>query len=139
MLAIDERNEQFAPAIARPSAIAFLPFADNPNLSMIRVERRVLVRAFPTRIERPELLPTVRASSHTDNLRQGVDLEVAGAGAVGDQMILMLALIQMDAIDLLWEEIDRWGAEELEVGRANCRLDGRIVTIQQDYHFKLAL
>lgn len=67
---------------------------------------------------------------------QGVNLEVHRPGTVGDHMVFVDPLGQVNAVHPLGKQVDRRGAERYELRRANAAFQTRLMAVEQHDQFQ---
>ena len=97
---VDERKEDLASCIRRTQALETLAERGEARLPVGGEVSRVLRDDGAIRrcVEGTKLAPSVRARSETDDLGDGMHLEVHGSSPVGNDVILVDPVGKMDAI-----------------------------------------
>ena len=89
------------------------------------------------RVERQELLLAVGADAVADDVGDLVDLEVERPRPVGDDVILVRAVADVDAVGALVEQVDRRRAEQREIRRVDDALERRLAAAEQKHELEL--
>ncbi len=93
--------------------------------------------AFVTAVERQEALFRLLLVAETFDVADAVDLEIHRPGAVGENVIFGLALLQVDAIGAPREQIDRRRAEQAEVARIHRVVQAGNAAVEQHHDLEL--
>lgn len=133
---IHQRDEGFAADIGRAWPAASLLAGQAPLLAADDVVGLLaaITQRIADRIERLERL--LGAAAMAGDLGQGMNLEIQRPGAVGDHLVLMHSLAQVNAIGAAWKQVHRRGAEGHELGRRHRAFQGAVEAIEQHHQLQ---
>ena len=110
------------------------------TLAVHRVVSSALVaqRALVRRVERQKFAANFGTRAVPHDLGHRVNLEIERAIAIGNDVIFVHPLGEVDAVCLAREQVDGGGAEERNERRADRALEHRMVPVDQQHHLELA-
>ncbi len=137
LAAVHQADEGFTAHISGARAIAALIAGQHTRLAAHAVIRLVaaIARRIAHRIERQERL--LRTGAMASNAAQGVNLEIHRPRTVGDHVVFIDPVGQMDAVHALGEQVDGGRAERQELRRADTAFQARFVAVEQHDQFQL--